>query len=174
MGLGGGRRYSGAGVTFAARSGISAAHSMIHKLKTESVFHSAERENKAMRRKSHNSGACEGQRGRAGHYIRHAGRENYYDDEGMLLYQWIPRGKIVENAECVKDPDWFSFRAVHSTGWKEHKCRHQWEHGVREKEKHEKNRRRRALHSGDNFFSTRCMAHYRYSNNQQIKEMYTY
>ena len=50
----------------------------------------------------------------------------------------IPRGKLVEDAACVGDFDWLAWRARHSTGWKSHKYRHQWEHKVRVKEKHMK------------------------------------
>ena len=100
-------------------------------------------------RKSHNSGALEGQRARGGHLIRLNKSENFYDDEGRLLFRWVPRGKLIEDSECVRDPDWLWWRAHHSTGWKEHKHRYQWEHNVCEKEKHQKNRARKALRRGE-------------------------
>lgn len=98
-------------------------------------------------RKCHN-GSFEGRKAHTGHIRRHTIRERFYDDDGVLLFRWDPRGKLIDDADCVGDPDWFDFRARHSTGWKEHKGRHQWEHNVREKEKHQKNRARRAERRG--------------------------
>lgn len=88
-------------------------------------------------RKAHTGGAYEGQHARTSH-LRKIRRETFYDEDGSFLYQWVPRGKLVEDAACVGDIDWLAWRARHSTGWKSHKYRHQWEHKVRVKEKHMK------------------------------------
>ena len=103
-------------------------------------------------RKCHNAGPFEGQRAKTGHIRRQAAREKFYDDEGVLIFRLEPRGKVIDDADCVGDPDWLWFRARHSTGWKEHKGRHQWEHTVREKEKHQKNRARKAERRGESPF----------------------
>ena len=71
-----------------------------------------------------------------------------YDDDDRIIYQWVPRGKLVEDAKCVGDIDWFRWRARHSTGWKDHKYRYQWEHKVSLKEKHQKNHDRKRLRKG--------------------------
>lgn len=87
-------------------------------------------------RKSHNSGRCQGRRGRTGFY-RIAVREAFYDEENQVFFTWVPRGKILTTAKLVGDWDYFDDRARHSTGWKEHKYRRQWEHNVnKRKNKH--------------------------------------
>ncbi len=71
-------------------------------------------------------------------------REKIYDEEGRFIHEWAPRAKRLELLRELMDYDWFDCRSRHSTGWKEHKCRHQWEYRVREQEKHLKNRIRKA------------------------------
>ena len=102
-------------------------------------------------RKCH-TGSFEGRKARTSHLRRQMIREKFYDEDGWLLFHWEPRGKLIDDADCVFDPDWFDYRARHSTGWKEHKHRYQWEHNVREKEKHQKSRARRALRRGESLF----------------------
>jgi hypothetical protein len=99
-------------------------------------------------RKAHTCCFCR-KKAAAGHLIRLAKREDFFNDDGELIFHWEARGKIIDDRDCVSDPDWFDFRARRSTGWKEHKHRHQWEHGVCEKEKHRKNRARKALDRGE-------------------------
>ena len=98
-------------------------------------------------RKKHTGGAYERRHHRTSH-LRRVRKETFYDDDGRFLYQWVSRGKLVEDAECVGDIDWFEWRARHSTGWKDHKYRHQWEHNVCLKEKHHKNRAGKRLRRG--------------------------
>ena len=93
----------------------------------------------------HSSGRLEGQRGSVRVCLRAAEAEELFDGGGLLIRRYVPRGKILMDAWYVSDWDWFSGRARHSTGWKEHKYRHQWEHKVHEQEKHQKNRARKAL-----------------------------
>ena len=101
-------------------------------------------------RKKHSSGHWETRhargKARAGAFIRDfTERQNFYDDEDSLIFQWTPRGKLLTNARYMTDWEFFDDRSRHSTGWKEHKCKHQWEQKVRNKEKHQKNRDRNAL-----------------------------
>ena len=98
-------------------------------------------------RKKHTGGALEGRRARTSH-LRFIKSESFYDDEDRIIYQWVPRGKLVEDAKCVGDIDWFRWRARHSTGWKDHKYRYQWEHNASLKEKHQKNHDRKRLRKG--------------------------
>lgn len=105
-------------------------------------------------RKSHSGGfyeLCHARgKARAGAYLRnYFDRQSFYDDEDNLIFHWIPRGKLITTANEMIDYEFFAYRARHSTGWKEHKCRHQWEHNVREKEKHQKNRDRKAVRRGE-------------------------
>ena len=74
--------------------------------------------------------------------------ESFYDDQGMLICHWKPRGKLLTAAHLMDDFDWFNDRSRHSSGWKDHPCRYQWEHNVREKEKHMKNNAQKALRRG--------------------------
>jgi len=97
-------------------------------------------------RKKHTGGVLEGRKARTSH-LRSVRSESYYDD-GRIIYQWVLRGKLVEDARCVGDIDWFEWRARHSTGWKDHKYRYQWEHNVCLKEKHQKNKDRKRLRKG--------------------------
>ena len=76
--------------------------------------------------------------------LRSFSRQDFYDDEDNLIFRWTPRGRLLTSARYLADWDNFDFRARRSTGWKEHKYRHQWEHRVREQEKHQKNRARKA------------------------------
>lgn len=92
------------------------------------------------RRRRHNSR----RNGGIGAYLRSVEREDFYDEQGILLYQWIPRGKLVYTASVISDFDWkYESLGCHSRGWKAHKNRHQWEHRVREQEKHQRNRARK-------------------------------
>lgn len=100
-------------------------------------------------RRHHNGISIKGPGAKTKHIIRLGKTENFYDDEGRLLFRWVPRGKLIEDALCVSDLDYLWWRGHHSTGWKEHKHRHQWEHNVCEKEKHQKNRARKALRRGE-------------------------
>lgn len=81
-------------------------------------------------RKSHTD-SFSGRHARAGHLIRLEKDTYFFDEEGRILYHFVARGKRIEDRECVRDPDWFGWRARHSTGWKDHKYRHQWEHRSR-------------------------------------------
>ena len=90
-----------------------------------------------------------GQKGRVGFYLRGIVPEDFYDDEGDLIARWEPRGKLRTTARLVADWDWFDMRARNSSGWKDRKCAHQWEHRVREKEKHDKSRARKAARRGE-------------------------
>ena len=104
-------------------------------------------------RKWHNSRG--GRRhGKIGFY-RFLERESFRDDEDELILRWEPRGKLLVNKRSVTDWDWFDFRSKHSTDWKEHKCAHQWEHNVRAREKHQKNRNRKAVRRGKFLFADR-------------------
>ena len=51
------------------------------------------------------------------------------------------------------DWDCFDHRSRHSTGWKEHRFRYQWEHRVLEQEKHQKNRDRKVSKVQKNTYS---------------------
>ena len=79
--------------------------------------------------------------------------EDCLDDEDELICRWKPRGKLLTTKSYVTDWDWFVWRSKHSTGWKEHKYAHQWEHNVREQEKHRKNRARKAERRGKLIFT---------------------
>ncbi|MDO5133793.1 MAG: prealbumin-like fold domain-containing protein [Eubacteriales bacterium] len=97
--------------------------------------------------KKRHSSRFGGRKGCAGALVRAAVEEKYYDDEGCLIYHWKPRGKQLETLLILGDFDFlYEGRSRNSTGWKEHKCRHQWEHNLREQEKHQKNHSRKALH----------------------------
>ncbi len=74
----------------------------------------------------------------------HASFWTFYDDEGNLLYRWTPRRKQRNNIREIRWNDGY-YCSRRSFGWKDHKCRHQWEHRVREQEKHRKNRERKAV-----------------------------
>lgn len=93
-------------------------------------------------RKSH-TGISGGQRGHIRAILRSVEAETVYDEEDAVCGRIMPRGKGITTARFVDDWDWFRYRARHSTGWKEHKHRYQWEHNVIEREKHEKNRLRK-------------------------------
>ena len=70
-------------------------------------------------------------------------RRDFYDAEDNLIFQWKPRAKLMTTARNVMvDWDAFSSRSWHSTGWKEHKHKRQWEHRARLEEKRRKNRNR--------------------------------
>lgn len=103
------------------------------------------------RRKSHSGPRCRchssRHNGGIGAYLRSVEREDFYDEQGILLYQWIPRGKLVYTASVISDFDWkYESLGCHSRGWKAHKNRHQWEHRVREQEMHQRNRARKENH----------------------------
>lgn len=87
--------------------------------------------------------------GRVGFYIHGIVPEDLYDDEGSFIAKWEPRGKLKTTARDVSDWDWFEHRARRGTGWKEHKYTRQWEHNVREREKHDRNRVRKAIRRGE-------------------------
>ncbi len=74
-----------------------------------------------------------------GRCIRSAGNDPVWitDDVSLLCKA---RGAQVEFANLLADWDYPFFRARRSHGWKEHKARHQWEHGVKNREKHAKNK----------------------------------
>ena len=98
------------------------------------------------RTKGHTS-SCGRRKGCAGALVRASVEEKYYDEEGHLIYHQKPRGKLLKTLLIVDDFDFpYDGRSRHSTGWKHHKCRHQWEHKVREQEKHLKNHTRKSLH----------------------------
>ena len=106
------------------------------------------------KRKKHGSGHWEKRhasgKARVGAYIRDLSeRQSFCFEEDSPVFQWTPRGRLLTNSRYIADPDLFDGRSRHSTGWKEHKCRHQWEHAVREREKHRKNRDRKALRRGE-------------------------
>ena len=84
--------------------------------------------------------------GRKGVYAfyRRLGEETFLDDEDGVIGTWKPRGRLITAAYLMGDWDYFDMRACRSAGWKNQKCAHQWEHNVREKEKHDKNRQRKA------------------------------
>lgn len=84
-----------------------------------------------------------GQRGRYRAILRAAEPVTLYDEEDNVCGRMMPRKGTLNTARYVRDWDWFRCRARHSTGWKEHKQRYQWEHKVLEREKHEKNRLRK-------------------------------
>ncbi len=76
-----------------------------------------------------------GQRGQAGHYLRGLNGEDVFDRDGRLLGRWEPRGRMRVTAACLRDPDWFEYRARRGRGWKAQKYAHQWERRVRAEEK---------------------------------------
>ena len=89
-------------------------------------------------------------KGRAGWgaYIRDFyENRKYYDDEDNLIYHWKPRVKLRVVAWYLIGC-WFMSdhtNSRHSVGWKDRKYRRQWEHRLREQEKHRRNRERRAV-----------------------------
>lgn len=86
-------------------------------------------------KKSHSSSSG-GRKGCLGALVRAAVEEKFYDSEGCLIYHWKPRSKILETLRMVGDFDFpYEGRSRHSTGWKDHKYRHQWEHNARKREK---------------------------------------
>ena len=72
--------------------------------------------------------------------------QKYLDEEDNLIYHWKPRGKVAVVGSWISDWDWPDYRGRRSTGWKDHKRRRQWEHRLREQEKHRRNRERKAVH----------------------------
>ncbi len=66
------------------------------------------------------------------------------DDDDAPSFRWKPRGKCLEAARDMIDWDYFMDRADRSAGWKARKSRHQWEHRVRDREKHQQNQARKA------------------------------
>lgn len=99
-------------------------------------------------RKTHSGGFHERRKARgkarAGAYLRDFyERVRYFDNKDHLVFQWMPRGKLLRNAQIMVDWECFDHRARHSTGWKDHKYPCQREHNVIEREKHEKNRLRK-------------------------------
>ena len=90
-------------------------------------------------------------KGRAGwgtYFRNFSDSREYVDDEENLLYRWTPRGKIRMNVWSMYERcwDWLPLACSrHSVGWKDYKRRHQWEHRVREQEKHRRNRERKAI-----------------------------
>ncbi len=102
----------------------------------------------SFRRRRH-SGSRGGQTGRVGFYLRGIIPGDLFDDEGGFIAKWEPRGRLRTAARDVSDRDWFNERARRSTGWKEHKYARQWEHRVREREKHDRNSARKAIRRGE-------------------------
>ena len=107
--------------------------------------------------KRHSGGRWEGRfpqngRARVGAYRRDFSDRGAFwkfrDDGENLVYDWASRGKCRFNVDLLnnRDYEYFDNRGRHSTGWKTHKRRYQWEHLVREQEKHRKNRERKAVH----------------------------
>ena len=88
-------------------------------------------------------------RARVGAYLRDFYERQLFCEDNGFIFQWTPRGKLLTTARYMVDFEFFDGRAEHSTGWKERKYKHQWEHRVREQEKHQKNRDRKARHSRD-------------------------
>ena len=73
----------------------------------------------------------------------------FFDDEDDFVFYWATRGKFQKIIlELIDGWDWSSrFRqGRQGKGWKDHKRRRQWEHRLREQEKHRKNRERKAVH----------------------------
>ena len=79
---------------------------------------------------------------KSGAYVRAFAADNHFyegfGEDGHLNWQWRPRDKLVVTADLLSsDFDWtYESRGRRSTGWKEHKCRHQWEHRIREAERY--------------------------------------
>ena len=100
-----------------------------------------------MRYRRHNTDHG-GQKVRRGNYIRNAGREEIGIDAGSPVKQWKPSGRTRMRLRVMSDPDLGDYRSNHSTGWKEHKYRYQWEHRIRMDEKRRRNRRIKQLRRG--------------------------
>ena len=88
--------------------------------------------------------------------MRHiALRRNYKEEEYEgygYCFSWKLRGHRDEAFDMVADWDIPYFRARHTEGWKNRRCRHQWEHRVIEAEKHARNRMARAKRDGGALF----------------------
>ena len=79
-------------------------------------------------------------------HIRSIG-EGWTGDEALAIAICCSlRYLLLTTARYMVDCEFFDDGSEHSTGWKEHKHRHQREHRGREQEKHQKNRDRKALH----------------------------
>ncbi len=101
--------------------------------------------------KSHRGGWHHGRKGYKGgvsFYLRSLCEESFYDEDGVFICRWTPRSRLLNTAHLFHDWDWVNDGACRSAGWKNHKYSHQWEHNVREKEKHMKNRVRKVLRRG--------------------------
>ncbi|MBR3312899.1 MAG: hypothetical protein IKG18_02035 [Atopobiaceae bacterium] len=88
-----------------------------------------------------------GRRYGSGAYQRALARDDrfydFFDEDGQLAWKWRPRGKVIHTAWLMSDFDWaYESRGRRSTGWKERKCRHQWEHRAREEERRQRSRSR--------------------------------
>ena len=73
--------------------------------------------------------------------MRAAAERIEYDGYGFH-YRWVPRWEDVVVRVYWGD-DFGGSNS--SSGWKHRRARHQWEHNVVTREKHEKSRRRKAL-----------------------------
>ena len=80
---------------------------------------------------------------RTGAFVRFAAEKYRYEDK-YVRYDVGVRGKLLDRARELGDPDVGDFRADNTCGWKARKHRHQWEHRVLAAEKREKNRRKKA------------------------------
>ncbi len=70
--------------------------------------------------------------------------ETFEDGEGNPVYTWSPRKEDV----LLRNYYWARPRSRRSTGWKEQKCRKQWEHNQVMQETHKKNAARKAAKRG--------------------------
>lgn len=78
-------------------------------------------------------------------------KEEEYEGYGYR-YFWKVKGHVDDAFENLADRDWMYNRARHTKGWKNRRCRHQWEHHMIEREKHERNRMERAKRNGGALF----------------------
>lgn len=79
-----------------------------------------------------------------GRLARYANAEVHYEDNDYSV-DILPRGRD----RLFRFVWWDDFIDVRSAGWKSHKHRHQWEHNVVEREKHKKNKARKANRKGE-------------------------
>ena len=86
---------------------------------------------------------------RHGQFVRLFAGKSVFDADSFE-YVWKARGNV-RDAAGLFNADWDAalLRARCGRGWKNHKCRHQWEHGARLREKHEASRSRKAWRCGE-------------------------
>lgn len=77
---------------------------------------------------------------RRGVGLRRTYGEAAYDGYGCR-YAWTVKGHRDEALDMLADRDAQYDRARRGVGWKNRRCRRQWEHNLRARAAHEKNRR---------------------------------